>query len=270
MSLLREVSPSLSNEPVHALTGLRFIAAFAVFIYHVRTILDPLADKFPLGPVAVSFFFVLSGYILTRVYHDRLAKGPIWGKETRRFLVTRIARLWPLHILCLLFLLKFGHWIHVSGQWHESGSFASLVANIFMVHSWCPIDHWFLGFNSVSWSIATELFFYLCFPLLFAARRRIGLVCLLLLAMTLVIQRSIQQWQLSLCPEWFSAESMFIANPVNFLWQFALGMVVGMPGKRAANRSNAVSSRPGNVFVATVIETIALLAIPAIVYTPLP
>lgn len=45
------------------------------------------------------------------------------------------------------------------------------LANLFLVHSWVPFTHFFFSFNGPSWSIATELAFYLCFPLLVWSRR---------------------------------------------------------------------------------------------------
>lgn len=264
MSSDRHKSP-ISSEPIQALTGLRFFAALAVFVYHIEVFTRPDSGHYPVGPVAVSFFFILSGYILTRVYHDRLAIGPVWGKETRRFLITRIARLWPLHVLCLGFVIAFGGWIHISDHWGEKNSLASLAANLFMVHSWVPIDSWFLGFNAVSWSIATELFFYLCFPVFFAARKHIVLVFLSMLALTLLIQRWLEDWNESpLRPEWFSLGSMVMANPLGFLWQFCLGMVIAMPASE--NPAGPIGEKRRNVLFDTTIETISLLSIPLIIY----
>ena len=85
--------PELKSGVVHlrSVTGLRFVAAFAVFVSHVQYLMFPESRLMPLGGPAVSFFFVLSGFILTYVYSDRLTK-----RSTPRFLVKRWARLWPL------------------------------------------------------------------------------------------------------------------------------------------------------------------------------
>lgn len=73
-----------------ALTALRFPAALAILIHHCNGVFWPAAELGPLD-AGVSFFFVLSGYILTHVYGGRVI-GP---NALRRFHVARIARIWP-------------------------------------------------------------------------------------------------------------------------------------------------------------------------------
>src|SRR5438128_7044986 len=91
-----------SAAPVHLkpLTGLRFLAALLVVLYHVD-----LASRLPLSPivgigyVGVSFFFVLSGFILAYTYldaHGRLnrSRGAFWG--------ARIARVYPVYLVAYI------------------------------------------------------------------------------------------------------------------------------------------------------------------------
>lgn len=100
----------------------------------------------------VSFFFVLSGFILAYVYPQLEA----WS-EIRHFWRARIARIWP--ALLASFILAF--WL-LSLRW----DFKSGVANLLMVNAWIPFPNYFYSYNWVSWSISTEFFFYLAFPLL--------------------------------------------------------------------------------------------------------
>lgn len=76
-----------------SLTGMRFIAAFAVVISHlsgqiVGTANPGLLDLITtLGPVGVAFFFVLSGFILTWVADPddtaRLSGAAVWQRSIR-------------------------------------------------------------------------------------------------------------------------------------------------------------------------------------------
>lgn len=79
-----------------ALTGIRFYAALAVFLSHVSLIpkMEELSDGhklFNLGIVGVSFFFVLSGFILTINYADLFRRGIaasgytrfVWGRFSK-------------------------------------------------------------------------------------------------------------------------------------------------------------------------------------------
>jgi len=89
--------------PLPALTSLRFFAALEVVLFHY-CIVHP---DFPhwlanIGYDAVTFFFVLSGFILT------YAHGPIpSGADTsfQKFALTRLARIYPAYFLGLLCVL---------------------------------------------------------------------------------------------------------------------------------------------------------------------
>ena len=138
-----------------ALTGLRAIAALAVFAHHFMSTMDCRVIHGPIGGVAVSFFFVLSGFILVYVYKDRLTKN-----STPKFYFTRFARIWPLHAVCLLLIAMMLSkylpptdfpWLRVFSHWS-------------LIHSWYPTSNWIGCYNGVSWSISAEAFFYLVFP----------------------------------------------------------------------------------------------------------
>lgn len=109
----------------------------------------------------VSFFFVLSGFILCYAYRDFEGAASV-----RDFYVARIARIWPLHIFMLCaFLLSMPKSAWFFG-WTDSYHIAILLSNILLVHAWIPVVAFFFGMNAVSWSISTEAFFYLIFPVL--------------------------------------------------------------------------------------------------------
>jgi len=65
---------SSTSNKLDALTGLRAIAALAVFAQHFMRTMDIKMNIGPIGGIAVSFFFVLSGFILVYVYKDRLTR----------------------------------------------------------------------------------------------------------------------------------------------------------------------------------------------------
>lgn len=149
------------------LTSLRFFAAMVVVIHHFRyfTPFDPLAYTGFLheGYLAVDFFFILSGFILTHVY------GPEWragNMRVRDFVARRFARIYPLHFVTLLFMVvvaltpfRFGP----VGLWPGEFPLLSLLNNFLMIQSWGMEGG--LTFNVPSWSIAAEWFAYLSFSL---------------------------------------------------------------------------------------------------------
>lgn len=141
------------------LTALRFIAASLIVVHHTRYYFgygDSLANFIALDN-GVSFFFVLSGFILFYTYEKILSGGYAW-----RFYVARMARIWPLHVatfLLVLFALPRSEW------WFPGNTLLpNAVANILLIQSWIPWPSYFLSFNALSWSLSVETFFYLSFP----------------------------------------------------------------------------------------------------------
>lgn len=115
----------------------------------------------------VSFFFVLSGFILTHVYTSKPFPG--YG----RFMLARFARLWPIHVFTLLMVVTFMRPDSIA--FFGSGIFSKwhlLAANLTLTQSLFPFIAYTFSYNSVSWSISTEVFFYLAFPLLLINIRR--------------------------------------------------------------------------------------------------
>lgn len=144
------------NLPI--LTGLRFLAAFYVFIFHINLrqsfdfLNESLLSIISQGAVGVNIFFVLSGFILFYTYYDK----PVNFSE---FILKRLAKIYPVYlagfIICFL-LVKIMH-IKVTNF------FEILIMNLLMFQSYLPkfAQEWY---GSGSWSISTEFFFYLCFP----------------------------------------------------------------------------------------------------------
>ena len=142
-----------------ALTGIRFFAAFYVVIFHTRigTLfhehgLHPLGFFFQNGFLAVTLFFVLSGFILAYTYQGQIETRA----DHRRFWEARFARLWPVYVVSL---------IMSSIPWMTFPTFGKGLATIFMVQSWDPFNIDLAGtWNFVCWTLSVEAFFYLLFP----------------------------------------------------------------------------------------------------------
>ena len=98
---------------INTLTFLRFIFALMVFGAHCYTI-DKFFDThfFKEGFVGVSFFFVLSGFIIAYNYQKRFSENKI---TKRAFWVARIARIYPLHWLTLFIAVALGNYVIASG-----------------------------------------------------------------------------------------------------------------------------------------------------------
>src|SRR4051812_27059916 len=139
---------------LNPLTSLRFLAAGMIVIHHLRGafgIPHDFCEPFALDN-GVSFFFVLSGFILTYVYSARPRL------EKRRFLLARLARLWPAHVGAFGVMALLA-WDGVRNQF----TVWKFLANLALVHAWIPLREYNFSFVGPSWSISTEFGFYLCF-----------------------------------------------------------------------------------------------------------
>jgi len=152
--------PEAQRQNLAALTTLRFAAASMIVVYHTYLpfgIGHWLADRIMLVQ-AVSFFFVLSGFILTHV-HSTLRAG-----ERSRFFLARFARLWPLHLAT--FLATFALFSPGERTPGRSDAWAPALANLTLLQAWSPRRDYYFSYNGPSWSISVEATFYLLFPFL--------------------------------------------------------------------------------------------------------
>jgi peptidoglycan/LPS O-acetylase OafA/YrhL len=156
-----------SGRRLDALTGARFLAALSVFVFHVATIgVFPAASGVArvlnattksAGSIGVSFFFVLSGFVLT------WAARP--GESYGSFLRRRLVKIFPNHLVTFAAaMLAFAAAATPPG---------TALLNAVLLQSWVPRPEVFLSVNGSSWSLSCELFFYALFPLVLAAIRKI-------------------------------------------------------------------------------------------------
>lgn len=114
------------------------------------------------GGYGVDLFFILSGVILCYRYEESFAT--VDRLSYRRFLVYRLARIYPVHITTLatvavgLAAAKAAN-IDINGSYSAS----SLIGSVLLVDAWSPRARHF-GWNYPAWSISAEWFAYLVFP----------------------------------------------------------------------------------------------------------
>lgn len=106
-----------------------------------------------MGFTGVTFFFVLSGFVLMWSMRP--------GTTPRQFYRRRFARVYPNHFVTLLVALAV---VLTIGP--PSLTPTIFVANLFLVQAWFADQAVVFGMNGVSWSLSCEAVFYACFPLL--------------------------------------------------------------------------------------------------------
>ncbi|MFC6087135.1 acyltransferase family protein [Sphaerisporangium aureirubrum] len=181
MSLATAAAPDgavhVRRAPLPSLTGLRFIAALLVFCFHVTLSNSPVPPNGAVNPFAdpglagtlewlfskagymgVSFFFVLSGFVIT------WSAKP--GERMRAFWRRRVLKIFPNHLVMFaLATVLF------------AGAFTPVRAwlpNVFLLHSFFPQGDVYVSVNPPAWTLCSELLFYMLFPLLIKPIRRIS------------------------------------------------------------------------------------------------
>jgi peptidoglycan/LPS O-acetylase OafA/YrhL len=217
---------------IPALTSLRFFAAFAVVAHHGVGLwnfeLSPYVRQF--ADIGVSFFFVLSGFVLIWNYSN------LNSSERVGFYFKRFLRIYPTHWL-ITGIYAISSWACVSGVAIASlGKWWLLVllTNLCLLQSWIPIPAYYFSYNGPSWSVSCEIFFYVLFPflLLLLRKNRFFLVVLsILFVIGFVILGSFFPLHPSVQtpPIWWQATmNGFVQfSPIVRVFEFCLGMMIG-------------------------------------------
>ena len=154
-----EIIPIMNNKKeIKALTGLRFLAALMVLLFHSGSgfIAGISENKFIInilnnGFLGVSFFFILSGYILTYNYQSN-------NFDYRKYAYARISRVYPVYFLSLAVAMPL--------VIHKLDYF-DIASTLMMIQSWVPYwsGHGYVWVMQ-AWTISVEFFFYIFFPII--------------------------------------------------------------------------------------------------------
>ena len=173
---------SKGKRQLPALTGVRFVLALWIVVYHQMPPVETPAIVAVLhtGYTAVTAFFVLSGFVLAYNYDlDRLSSSVArW-----RFAGARFSRIYPAYLVGLLLMVPFEIYRLASGiqmhpPWVQYGGF---VLNVLLLQAWVPYTA--LTWNFPGWSLSNEALFYASFPFLGAWLWRLQRTSLLLWAL---------------------------------------------------------------------------------------
>ncbi|WNV74818.1 acyltransferase [Geodermatophilus sp. DSM 44513] len=173
-------APAPSGE-IRALTGLRIVAALWVVVFHFwftpgdayRAVWEPLAPLVKTGALGVDLFYVLSGFVITLTYLDRLGPRPA-ARAAVGFWWARICRVWPVYALVTT---AFGGWLLYKASRAPDGflvwqntqptvTVGSWLEQLAMVQLWHQPAFDGSSWVGAAWSISAEWLAYVCFPLL--------------------------------------------------------------------------------------------------------
>lgn len=216
------------------LTFTRFAAALTVVIFHYgRKIFPfqiyPISSLIPTGQIFVSYFVVLSGFIMMLAYWPQTEGFKPW-----RYWLFRLARIYPVYLLGLLLtiLLKLKFLRETT----------ALGLNLALLQAWLsPYPN---SLNYPGWSLSVEAFFYLLFPLMLFSARRLSIKTSAILLVTFwVASQTVHSYLLK---NWYTgfpsySHDVLFYNPLFHLNTFLMG---ALAGRWALEGSQALRARP--------------------------
>ena len=158
---------TLARENIDALTGLRFIAAFTIALGHTEAVWLEITG------IGMPLFFTLSGFIIHYVYADVF--GGSWRGATREFAAARFSRIYPLYFALLAYSLIRGP---MGPALMNAEGLPVLTSYFLACWTWWPFTlngelllEWYFH---ISWSVSTEIFFYVAYALVFYRLARLN------------------------------------------------------------------------------------------------
>ncbi|RVU83804.1 acyltransferase [Leucothrix sargassi] len=237
---------------IHQITFTRFIAALTVVFFHYGPTAFPASlswihESVTAGPVAVNYFYVLSGFIMAIAYYQ-LQPTKVLSKK--RYWLARFARIYPVYLVALLLMA-------VAGAKELIENPLAFPLHLTMLQAWIP--GYPMTLNNPGWSLSVEAFFYLSFPFLLALIYKTGLKYLSVLCVILWVAT---QYILiaginsdSYVPAGLLHDFVYY-HPLMHINAFIAGLVCGVLFKR-----NAEKLKPTNTYllIASVLLIIVLL-----------
>lgn len=214
---------------LNQLAGLRGICAWWVVFYHSLGLMGdsvpgPLRSIISHGYLAVDLFFLLSGFVIFLSYHASLTDN--FPHSIGKFYWNRFSRIYPLHFVMLggyLLLFAAFTFLSSSGTAPKTYTWTLFIQSLFLVHMWVGSD---LAWNVPSWSISSEWFVYLFFPLMaFGLRKLRGGVFMHLVAIVmLAVLLDLIYWQSGLYSLGADIPRMAL---VRTMLEFLMGVLIG-------------------------------------------
>ena len=212
----------IQNTPrLDSLTGLRWWAAFGVFLYHLApsgAVGIHSRFFFLAGHTGVAFFFILSGFVLTWSSRPEVTPKQFWWR--------RFARIWPAHAVALILAIPvFYSFTGPSPHfWIKPADFTIFALCLFLLQGFFLDAKILFGGNPAAWTLSCEALFYAIFPGLIPVVKRSGR--LILIAATIVVIGY------GMALTYFPAMNAALPAVLTRIWQFLIGVLVATAVKR--------------------------------------
>lgn len=146
----------MERDKISSFDALRVYSCFVVMGFHAYITLW--------GYSGLSVFFVMSGFLCVYNYFGDGKTSKLGLGESLRFSLKKIKKLYPLHLVMLIYPLTTQLYGLLNGLLPAWRFFTKLAANVLLIHSWIPVNEYYFSFNVPSWYLSTMMFLYFMLP----------------------------------------------------------------------------------------------------------
>jgi len=203
-----------------SLTGLRWWAAFGVFLFHMRNMVTfppELQWIVANGHLGVTFFFVLSGFVLTWS----------WKRNTpvRAFYWRRFARIYPLHLIALVLAVPVFYSISARPEdwWVKPLDWSVLGLSVLVIQGWWLAPSILFSGNPAAWTLTVEAFFYALHPAIVRVAGRLSARRALVVAGGVLLLAAMLRLGIAVWPDGPLAH---LPEPIMHLPSFIVGLLL--------------------------------------------
>ena len=145
---------------IQSLTSLRFLFILLIVLFHI------VGEHFEFGgDCGVTFFLMLSGFVLSYAYGQRVLDGHF---RTFSFMKKQLTKFYPLHLLMLVVMVLLDARLERYYEWYQ------LLPSVLLIQSWFPFDAIIHVANASSWFLCALMFAYAVFPFVFRFLNRMS------------------------------------------------------------------------------------------------
>lgn len=158
---------------IETLQSLRIVFSLTVMLAHF-SYAGIEGHSTGVGPM---FFMLMTGFVMSKSYGAKVLDGTF---RYRSYILRRLFKFYPLHLLCLLTVIV------IRRNMMEATDYQALIPNILLLQSWIPEQSFYFSGNAVSWYLSDLMFFLLMFPLLYKGIGKMDVRSLLRLVLCLL------------------------------------------------------------------------------------
>lgn len=158
---------------IQSFTSLRFLFILLIVLFHM------IGQRFEFGgDCGVTFFLMLSGFVLSYAYGQQIIDGRF---QTTLFIRKQLLKFYPLHLLMLVVMVLLEVRLERYYEWYQ------LLPSVFLIQSWFPFDSIIQVANASSWFLCALMFAYAVFSLAFRILHRVSPMSLLALIVVVLV-----------------------------------------------------------------------------------